>query len=162
MRGRAMPGEITGDERDGAAPGLGVIVFSGDFERVHYALVMASAAAAVGRPVMLFFTMAGLQAIRRPDADGRAAWQQLPGGSDAAGAATGGDVDGRFRASGVAGFEELLSACVSFGVRFLACEMGLKAVGLDRDALREDLPIEQGGVVTLLAAVGRNGAMLMV
>ncbi len=36
---------------------LSIIVYSGQFDKVHYALVMASAAAAVGRPVTMFFTM---------------------------------------------------------------------------------------------------------
>ena len=36
---------------------LSIVVYSGKFDEVHYALVMASAAAAVGRPVTLFFTM---------------------------------------------------------------------------------------------------------
>ncbi|TVR98791.1 MAG: hypothetical protein EA406_05755 [Rhodospirillales bacterium] len=157
-----MPSEAAGRGGNEDAPGLGLIVHSGDFARVHYALVMASAAAAIDRPVTLFFTMAGLRAILRSGSDGTAGWLHLPGGSDDSPAATGAEVDARYRAGGVAGFEELLNACVSFGVRFLACEMGLKAAGLDRGMLRADLPIEQGGVVTLLAAVGRNGALLMV
>ena len=39
---------------------LAIIVFSGDYDRVHYALAMASAAAAVSRPATLFFTMGAL------------------------------------------------------------------------------------------------------
>ena len=38
---------------------LSLVVFSGDFDKVHYALVMASAAAAIDTPVTLFFTMEG-------------------------------------------------------------------------------------------------------
>ena len=38
-------------------PGLAVILFSGAFDRVHYALIMAAAGAAIDRPVTLFFTM---------------------------------------------------------------------------------------------------------
>ena len=37
---------------------LSLIIQSGEYDRVHYALVMASAALAVGKPVTLFFTMA--------------------------------------------------------------------------------------------------------
>ena len=42
---------------------LSVIVFSGDYDRVHYALAMASAAAATNRAVTLFFTMAATRAL---------------------------------------------------------------------------------------------------
>ena len=38
---------------------LSLVVFSGSFEKVHYALVMASAALASGREATLFFTMCG-------------------------------------------------------------------------------------------------------
>lgn len=35
---------------------LSIVLFAGGFDRVHYALVMASAAAATNRKVTLFFT----------------------------------------------------------------------------------------------------------
>jgi peroxiredoxin family protein len=38
---------------------LSVVLLSGDFERVHYALCLASAAAALERPVTLFVTLGG-------------------------------------------------------------------------------------------------------
>ena len=46
-----------------AAAKLGIIVFSGDYDRVHYALITASAAAATDRQVTLFFTMEGIRAL---------------------------------------------------------------------------------------------------
>ena len=39
---------------------LSIVVFSGDFDKIHYALVMASAAAAIDIPATLFFTMGEL------------------------------------------------------------------------------------------------------
>ena len=53
---------------------LSIVVHSGAFDRVHYALMMAAAAAAVDRPVTLFFTMGATQALRRPDG-----WVNLSG-----------------------------------------------------------------------------------
>ena len=41
--------------------GLSLIVFSGDYDRVHYAFVIASSAAATGRRVTMFFTMTGIK-----------------------------------------------------------------------------------------------------
>jgi peroxiredoxin family protein len=134
---------------------LSLLVLSGEFERVHYALVLASAAAAIGTPVTLFFTDGALPALTGEGPDG-AGWRTLPG----AAGRLGGAIDDERRGRGVAGFEELLSACAELGVRFIACEMGLRATGLDATALRKDVPIDIAGVVTFLADASATGAML--
>ena len=46
---------------------LSIAVFSGDFTRVHYALVMASGALAINRPVTVFFTMEASRALLAGD-----------------------------------------------------------------------------------------------
>lgn len=137
---------------------LSIVVFSGDFERVHYALVMASGAAAIGKPATLFFTMQACRALARPGEGGAPAWRALP----ADGNRLAGNVDDGFAARNVATFEELLAACVELGVRFLVCEMGLRAIGMDRGSLRDDVPIEEGGVVTFLSDASSDGAMLFI
>lgn len=134
---------------------LSLLVLSGDFERVQYALVVASAAAAIGTPVTLFFTNQALSSLAGEGSDG-GGWRSLPG----AGGRTGGAIDDERRARGVAGFEELLGACADLGVRFIACEMGLRAIGLDAAALRRDVPIEVAGVVTFIADASATGTML--
>ncbi len=138
---------------------LSVIVFSGAFEKVHYALVLGASAAAIGRPTTLFFTMEGCRALLKPSEDGVASWRHLPLES---GDGEGGAVDDGYAAQGVATFEELLMACVEMGVQFMVCEMGLRAMGLERDSLRDDVPIQDGGVVTFLNDASRDGAMLFV
>lgn len=138
---------------------LSIVVFSGDFDKVHYALVMAAAAVASNTPVTLFFTMWAGRALEKPAADGAPAWHRMPvsaGGKSAAA------MDAGFAASGVATFEELLSACVALGVTFMVCEMGLKALAIDPDDLRPDIPVAKGGVVTFLADASRDGAMIFV
>jgi peroxiredoxin family protein len=132
-----------------------LLVLSGEFERVQYALVVASAAAAIGTPVTLFFTDRALSALSG-EGEEEAGWRSLPG----AGGRSGGAIDDERRARGVAGFEELLGACADLGARFIACEMGLRAVGLEATALRKDLPIEVAGAVTFLADASATGAML--
>jgi peroxiredoxin family protein len=47
-------------------------------------------------------------------------------------------------------------------VRFLVCEMGLRAMDLERQALRDDVPVEAGGVVTFLNDASGDGAMLFI
>ena len=126
-------------------PRLSIIVHSGAFDRVHYALVLASAAAAIDREVTLFFTMEGCRALRPTDALGE--W--------AAG-------DETLREQGLATLEELLAAAAELNVRFLVCELGLRAVGLTSDDLRDDLGIREAGAVTFLNDAGPDAQMVFV
>jgi uncharacterized protein len=114
---------------------LGILLWAGTHDRAHYALVLASGAAALGRHVILFATNAGCHALM-------ADWSGL---ADAA-------RDGRVRAAGVAGLEELREACHDLGVRLIACEAGLRAEGLDQGKLLPE--VEVAGIATFLAAVG--------
>lgn len=123
---------------------LSLVVFSGEFERVHYALSMAAGAAATNRPATLFFTMGAARAL--------VDWRTLPGA----------DADADLRAKGLAGFDELLEACVALGATIMVCEMGLKALGIAPGTLRADLPITPGGIVTFLADASKDGAMLFI
>ena len=133
------------------APGkLSLIVFSGDYAKVHYALAAAAAAAAIDRPATLFFTMGAARALCA--ADGAPGWRALPG----AGA------DAELRARGVAGFAELLDSCAELGVRFMVCEMGLRAAGIAPEALRRDLAIDVAGLVSFYNDADPGGAMLFV
>jgi predicted peroxiredoxin len=136
---------------------LDLLLVSGTFERAHYALAMASAAAALDWPVTLFVTLAGVRAFLAPDERGRPAWEALPVAPELAGqdAADGAGLDPGYRAQGVAGFEELLDACLSLGVEFMVCEMGLRALRLDAAMLRKDVPFRPGGLASLLARGGQ-------
>ena len=49
-----------------AQQGKTIIVFSGDLDRVLASFIIANGAAAMGRPVTMFFTFWGLTALRRP------------------------------------------------------------------------------------------------
>ena len=133
---------------------LSIVVFSGAFDKVHYALVLASAAAAVDRAVTLFFTMEACRALVP------GGWQALPAGED--GARTGADMDAEFGEKSVGQFEELLAACAQLGVHFIVCEMGLRAVGLEKADLRTDIAIESAGVVTFLNDASPDGLSLFI
>ena len=133
--------DAAGAPADGAAD-VAAIVFSGSFERVHYALVIATSAVAIGARATLFFTGDAVRALVAGEG-----WRLLRG----AGGALGGEVDDGYRRGGAAGFAELLEAAVALGVRFIVCEMGLRVVGVTREDLRADVPVELAGVITLLA-----------
>jgi uncharacterized protein len=114
---------------------LGILLLSGAHDRAHYSFVLAAGAAALGRQVVLFATNGGCRALLRD-------WSQLDDvGRDAA-----------IRARGVTGLGDLREAAAELGVRFLACEAGLRAEAIDAAAL---LPgVEVAGVATFLSAVG--------
>jgi uncharacterized protein len=114
---------------------LGILLLSGAHERAHYAFVVASGAAAMGRQVVLFATNAGCHALL-------ADWSRL----------TDSDRDARVRSAGVAGLEELREATREMGARLIACEAGLRVEGLDAASLAPG--VEVAGIVTFLEAVG--------
>ncbi len=114
---------------------LGILLLSGTHDRAHYAFVLASGAAALGRRVALFATNAGCRALFTD-------WSGL---TDTA-------RDERVRAAGVAGLDELREAARELGVRLIACEAGLRAEGLDASGLMAG--VEVAGVATFLTVVG--------
>lgn len=137
---------------------LTLIVFSGDYDRAHYALAMASAALATGRPVTLFLTMDGIRLLLTESGEGVPGWAALGPAADGAPAAA---RDARHADSGIATIEEMLSACVEFGAHFMVCEMGLRALNLTVGELRGDVAVTQGGLVTMLAEAENDRARIV-
>jgi peroxiredoxin family protein len=112
---------------------LGILLISGEYERAHYAFVLAAGAAALGRPVVLFATNHGCAALAEN-------WHELAGAA----------ADAMVRETGVAGFDELRSAVVELGVRLIACEAGLRMIGMAAERLLAG--VEVAGVATFLSA----------
>jgi len=150
---------MTDPNRDNSPDQLSIIVHSGFFDEIHYALVMASAARAVGRKVTLFFTMKGCLALTKPGPDNVPGWAQLPLGT---GTETALEREARFQQSGLGTFAELLEACQQLGVKFMVCELGLAAENLTADDLADDITIITGGVVTFINDASKTGAMLFI
>ncbi len=114
---------------------FGLLLISGGHERAHYAFVLAAAAAALGRSVVLFATNEGTRALCADT-----------------GALEGATREAQVRASGVAGLADLRTATIEMGARLIACEAGLLMAGVTPAEL---LPgVEVAGVATFLAAVG--------
>lgn len=116
---------------------LGLLLLTGTHERAHYALMLAVAAAAIGRSVILFASNDGCRALAKD-------WSSL---ADAG-------RDQTVRARGVAGLDELRDAAIELGVRLLVCEAGLLMAGLSADCL---LPgVEVTGIPAFLVAAGTS------
>ncbi len=114
---------------------LGVLLLSGAHDRAHYAFVLASGAAALGRKVTVFATNAGCRALLRDWSGLQNAWR-----------------DSVIEDRGVAGLETLREACVEMGVRLIACESGLHAEAIDPASLLPE--VEVAGIATFLEDVG--------
>ena len=119
-------------------PPLGLIVLSGEYLRVHVALMTAAAAASIDRKVVFFVTMDAVPLLLHSEG-----WRQLDGASR----------DDDMKARGVADIETLLEACRALDVSFIVCESGLRATGWDAEALRDDTEVEVAGLVTLIHAI---------
>jgi peroxiredoxin family protein len=111
------------------------MLLSGQHDRAHYAFVVASGAAALGRQVVLFVTNRGCLALCRD-------WSGL---ADA-------DRDVRIQTRGVAGLDTLRDGCLEMDVRMIACEAGMRAEALDPALLLPE--VEVAGIATFLSAVG--------
>jgi peroxiredoxin family protein len=114
---------------------LGILLMSGAHDRAHYAFVLATGAASIGRRVTIFATNAGCHALL-------ADWSGL---ADAA-------RDSRISAAGVAGLDELRDAASALDIAMIVCEAGLRAEGLDTAGLYPGVQV--AGVVTFLSEVG--------
>ncbi len=119
---------------------FGVLLLSGSHDRAHYAFVLATGAAALGRDVTLFAANGGCRALL-------ADWRSL----DDAGR------DAVIVARGVAGLDVLREAAFELGIRLIACESGLRAEAIAAAAL---LPgIQVAGVASFLDAT-RGGVVV--
>lgn len=136
---------------------LNIVVYDGHYDKVHYALAMAAAAAAIDRPVCLFFTMDACRALMREE-DGSPSWPALPTTTGETGAV----MDACFQSEKIGAFEELLEACVDMDVSIMVCEMGLKARALDAGHLRDDVAVKPGGLVTFLSGPAQDGQLVFI
>lgn len=116
------------------APTLGVLLRSGSHEAAHYALILATGAAALGRGVVVFATNAGCCLLL----------ETTPLSADSR--------EALLVERGVAGIGTLLEAARDLGVRLIACEAGMRAEAIEPESLAEG--VEIAGVATFLSTVG--------
>lgn len=109
-------------------PGLALIFGEASHARLHAGLTLACAAAALGRPVRLFF-------------HGEAAAALSPARHWAG--------DDTYAAAGVPTVKELMESALGLGIRVMACQSGLHLCGLSAAMLAEG--VDAGGMVAFLA-----------
>ncbi len=119
---------------------LFIIISDQRADQVHFALMAASAAAAIDRPVTLFFAKGAVHTVIT---DG---WKKM---KDRRGM-TGPDMDHRLAARGVADMPVMIDACMAMNVRFLVCENSLKEEGLSTKDLIDRPVVMLSSFATIL------------
>ena len=150
-------------ETEGQKEKLSIVCFSGDFDRAVAAFTLATGAAATNREVTLFFTFWGLNIIKkRPGhrwtGQGIMArfFNFLMGGRNNLplsrlnfGGLSPKLMTRMMRGKNVATLEELFEAARALGVSFVACEMAMHILEVQKSDLIEDVQ-EIIGVSTFL------------
>ena len=144
------------------------VVFSGDLDKAIASFIMANGAAAMGRPVTMFFTFWGVSILRRPEKVrvkksfiGKMFGFMMPRGSKKLGLSRmnfGGIGAKMIRAvmkqNGVSSLEELIQSAREKGVKFVACQMSMELMGITAEELIDG--VELGGVATMLGSTEKS------
>ena len=144
------------------------VVFSGDLDKAIASFIMANGAAAMGRPVTMFFTFWGVSILRRPEKVrvkksliGKMFGFMMPRGSKKLGLSRmnfGGIGAKMIRAvmkqNGVSSLEELIQSAREKGVKFVACQMSMELMGIKAEELIDG--VELGGVATMLGSTEKS------
>ena len=142
-----------------------IILFSGEFDKVMAALIIANGAAAMGDDVTIFCTFWGLNILRKTekvDGDGKKTTLQsmfgrmMPKGTKHLGLSkmnfAGAGAPMMRKATKDAGgmsLEELFESAREQGVKFVACTLSMEILGFTQDELIDD--VEYEGVAAYLS-----------
>ena len=155
-----------------------IIVFSGDFDKMMAAFIIANGAAAMDDEVVMFFTFWGLNAIRKPQptpsavASTKTAVQKMfaammPRGAEkltlskmnfmGAGLRM---MKGVMKKENVMTITELIDTAREQGVKFIACTMSMDVMGIRKEELLDD--IEFAGVAAYLGEADESNVNLFI
>ncbi len=139
-----------------------IVVFSGDFDKLMAAFIIANGAAAMGSKVTMFFTFWGINALRRSKhvavqknlIEKMFGWM-MPRGAEklklsqmnmgGMGLAM---IKGIMRKKNVQSLPQLIRSAQNAGVKLVVCSMSMDLMGIKREELIDG--VEEGGVATYL------------
>jgi len=154
--------------------GKTIIVFSGDLDKVLASFIIANGAAAMGRPVTMFFTFWGLNVLRRPEKQKvrKSMVEAMFGGMMPRGA-------GRLKLSkmnmggmgtammrrvmkdkNIDSLEDLIKKAMKAGVKIVACTMSMDVMGIKEEELIDG--VELGGVGAYLGDAEESNVNLFI
>lgn len=157
-----------------AGDGKTIIVFSGDLDRVLASFIIANGAAAMGRPVTMFFTFWGLNVLRKankvkvqksfiesmfggmmPRGTGKLKLSKLNmGGMGTA------MMKMVMKQKNVDSLETLISKAMKAGVKIVACTMSMDIMGIREEELIDG--VELGGVGAYLGDAEESNVNLFI
>lgn len=151
-----------------------LILFSDDLDRALATFVLANGAAATGHKVSIFFTFWGLNVLKKehkPDVKkdifGRMFGWMLPAHSKRLSLSKMsmmglGDRMMRYlmRRKNIDSLEELRAQALANGVEFIACQMSMDMMGIQKEELLDEVSI--GGVATYMQRAEQAGVNLFI
>ncbi|QHI72118.1 FAD-dependent oxidoreductase [Aminipila terrae] len=154
--------------------GKTLIVFSGDLDKVLASFIIANGAAAMGRPVTMFFTFWGLNALRKTEKQrvkkplmDSMFGMMMPRGTSKLKLSNmnmGGMGTRMMRKvmndKNVDSLEDLMKKAMENGVRIVACTMSMDVMGITREELVDG--IEFAGVAAYLGDAEQSNVNLFV
>jgi len=144
------------------------VVFSGDLDKAIASFIMANGAAAMGRPVTMFFTFWGVSILRKPEKVrakksliGKIFGFMMPRGSKKLklsrmnfGGIGAKMIRAVMKKNGVSSLEELIQNAQQKGVKFVACQMSMELMGITPEELIDG--VELGDVATMLGSAEKS------
>ena len=154
--------------------GKTIIVFDGDMDKVLASLIIANGALAMGRPVTMFFTFWGLNALRKsqnqhikkspvesmfgvmlPRGAGKLSLSKMNmGGMGTA------MMKKIMKDKNIDSLEELMKKAMENGVKIIACSMSMDVMGIRKEELIDG--VEIGGVGTYLGEAEESNVNLFI
>lgn len=154
--------------------GKTIIVFSGDFDKVLASFIIANGAASMGRPVTMFFTFWGLNALRKSDKKNvkkpfldTMFGKMMPKGTkklklskmNMAGMGTA-MMKKVMKDKNVNTLEDLMKQAMDQGVKLIACTMSMDVMGITKEELIDG--IEFAGVASYLGDAEESNVNLFI
>jgi peroxiredoxin family protein/rhodanese-related sulfurtransferase/TusA-related sulfurtransferase len=175
---KGAPAAVGGTAVSGAAARIRdkktLIVFSGDFDKMLAAFILANGAAAMGDEVSMFFTFWGLNGLRRsdpPDREktmmNRAFAAMMPSGPNKMPLSTMNMLGGgpalikKIMADhNVPSLPALIASAQAAGVRLVACTMTMDLLGIAQEDLIDG--VELGGVAMMYGEANESNAQFFI
>ena len=159
-----------GEDRQGKT----IIVFDGDLDKVLAAFIIANGAAAMGRPVTMFFTFWGLNALRKtekvkvkkpfmekmfgammPRGTGKLKLSNMNMGGMGTKM-----MKKVMKDKNVSSLEELMKQAMAQGIKLVACTMSMDVMGITKEELIDG--VELAGVASYLGDAEMSNVNLFV
>jgi peroxiredoxin family protein/TusA-related sulfurtransferase len=154
--------------------GKTIIVFSGDLDKVLASFIIANGAASMGRPVTMFFTFWGLNALRKHNGPSvkkpfmdKMFGSMMPRGSQKLklskmhmGGMGTAMMKKVMRDKNVDSLETLMQHAMNKGIRLVACTMSMDIMGITKNELLDG--VEYAGVASYLGDAEESNVNLFI